>query len=90
MTNYSTLQRNILASLETDDAQTAFLWACDIDSSRYKYPAEAYAREVDTLVTTLSPMIEAANRPHGADEEAVLDFILKRHKNLRFPKGAAA
>lgn len=89
--NYSILQRNILSSLESDEAKSAFLWACDVDRSTSKYLAEAYAREVDYLVSFLSPLIVSAGEKHGAMKEKMDDlrrYFLSKHRNMRFARAA--
>jgi len=95
MTNYTILQRNVLGSLESDEAQKAFLWACDLKGAdRYQYRAEAFARAVDRLGPQVADLIDAAERIFreqkgfglNADEKADLHrFVMKRHSAYRFP-----
>lgn len=86
--NYSTLQANILNSLSSEDAKKAFLWACDKPDDPRHYKAEDYAREVDSLVQSIRPVLQSAACVHGYESppDGLERFILERHKNLRFPR----
>lgn len=91
-TNYSILERNILGSLQTEEAKAAFMWAGSSDRSRFKYKAEEYAREVESVALSLDVLLGAANRIHGAADSVIADlksYFLTRHQNLRHPKGDA-
>ena len=97
--NYTVLQRNILDTLETDEAQCAFLWACTLpDADRYQYKAEAFAREVDWLAQSIWPMIQMAAdvfRSHcpnvmlkGWSQEVAEDlhaYVMGRHTRIAHP-----
>lgn len=99
MSNYSILERNILDSLETDDACAAFLWACTLpDADRYQYRAEAFAREVDRLAQVQWQFLTIAERvvlpmlpgkSAGGRNEAVKEdlyrYIMDRHTFHTFP-----
>lgn len=91
MSNLTILQQKVLLQFETTFAQEAFLWACTRrDADRYQYAAEAYAREVEQLVSASDPMLALAALPFAEDwsnekQEDLLRFILKRHLHWRFP-----
>lgn len=88
--NYSILQTNVINSLQSEDAIKAFLWACDKPDDPRHYKAEEYAREVDALVEKLRPMLRMTSDVHGFETapDGLERFILDRHKNLRYPRGA--
>lgn len=96
MSNLPVLFQNVLAGLCTEVGRKAFLWAAETkDASRFKYPAEAYAQEVDRICA--SKWVELIDQ-HGKriaesctgghwDRETLTDllqFILKRHANHKF------
>ena len=91
--NYTVLQQNVLASLQSEESKKAFLWACDRPTAdRYQYNAEAYAREVELIAGMVTPIISSAMghqpvKPHDieATKGDLLDFMLKRHRHWRFP-----
>ena len=85
--NMPILYQNIIFGLPNDLAVDAFLWAVERPGEDiYCYRAEAFAHEVAQLVATLSPMVDAASRIHGATahDPDLMNFILKRHANWRF------
>lgn len=81
--NYSILERNVLDSLEHEEAKSAFLRATTLPKNdRYSYAAEAIAREVDKLCSLLKPAVGFAAKPFQANNEVqsdLLAFILRRH-----------
>ena len=94
--NLPVLFQNVLAGLCTELGKKAFLWAAETrDDTHYKYPAEAYAQEVDRICE--AKWVELIDQ-HGKrlaesiadanwDRETLTDliqFILKRHANHRF------
>lgn len=93
MTNYSILQRNILASLDTNEGKIAFLKAQDQPhNDHHSYFAEKIAREVDLVCSIVAPAIEQASGFHcvrtNADQQKdLLKFMLKRHWHWRMPIG---
>lgn len=96
VSNLSILYRNVLDGLGTEIGRKAFLWAAERrDASRFKYPAEKYAHEVEHLVLSLRPMMGAAARIYRCQSDGALDasdevmddlmrFILARHANWCF------
>lgn len=88
--NLPTLYANLCGSL-SPLGQQAFLWAADgPDTSRYKYPSESFAREVEQVHGSGSICEHAlvlAQRMHGASDEIMENlqrFMIKRHANYRF------
>lgn len=87
MSNYTILQRNLLASFEHEEAKNAFLKAqeCRKDNA-FSYWAESVAREVDQLCGVLKLAARSAAEPFNANNDVqsdLLDFILKRHWHHR-------
>ena len=97
--NHTPLEVNVLDSLETEEAQKAFLWACDKDKSRFKYKAEKFAREVDYLapvlrsLINLSAMVFIQQKPELEVNAGVCDdlynFMITRHCNHYFPQSGS-
>jgi len=50
------------------------------------YRAERFAHEVERLMGSLRPMLDAASKIHGRDDHDpdLMRFILVRHANWRF------
>lgn len=90
MQNYTILQRNILSSLENEEAKSSFLAAQEQPGNdTHSYNAEKFAREVDRLCSVLKPLIGQASKPFEANNDVqsdVLAFILKRHWHLRYSR----
>lgn len=98
MSNYTVLERNLLNSFDTDQAESAFLWACERDGYRLRdpklYEAEAFAREVDWLAQTIWPLIQMAGdmfneaMPHLKFDlnkaHDLFEFVMIRHSHHRY------
>ena len=85
--NLPVLYRNIMDGLPSDFARDVFLWAVERPGEEPMcYRAETFAREVDRLVSFLTPVLNAGAKVHGAEthDPDLMAFILKRHANWRF------
>lgn len=84
--NMPVLYRNIMDGLPSDFAREVFLWAVDLPGEdRMCYRAEAFAREADSLVKSLRPMLDASAKVHGisAHDPDLMSFLMTRHANFR-------
>lgn len=84
--NMPILWQNAMLWVQTEIGRKAWIWFMETRGGDDK-AADRYAWEVDTLVMRLRPMIDAANKAHGAADEVIDDlmrFILVRHANFRF------
>lgn len=89
--NLPSLLDNVCFGLSTELGQQAFLWAQENrDPSAMKYRAEAYAHEVEDLVSFTIPLIRMGFAGHTVlghrfdAEERIEDlqhFLLTRHAN---------
>ena len=87
MDNTPTLYKNIMDGLQSDFSRDVFLWAVERPGENQMcYRAEAFAREADTLVSKLRPILNAGAKIHGMDQHNpdLMGFILTRHANWRF------
>jgi len=94
MSNYSTLDKNILISIEgalgekCEVAEVAYFWAKERnENDSMGYRAEEFAIEVGIINAALSWMIPMANKPHGASIEVLHDlknYCLSRWCAYRF------
>lgn len=85
--NLSILEKNLIDSFETVEAQEEFMWAAHRkDADLYLYNAEKYAREVDQVMTFILPHLNSAATLHKLETipDGLIDFIVKRlrHKNF--------
>lgn len=76
-----------MLGLESETGRKAFLWAAETrDKSRFKYKAEEYAHEVESLCG-FNEAVAPALAQICDDNEVLSDlykFVLKRHANWRF------
>ena len=88
MSNYSHLETNIIDSLQSHEAKTAFVRALD---KTQPMKAELFANEVDELVSFLDPTLYSAALINNLETvpSGLLKFILDRHYHCRFPQVSA-
>jgi hypothetical protein len=87
MINLPILYQNIMFGLPSDLARDAFLWATERNCDDHMlYKAEAFGREVATLVEVLGHLLDMSAVIHGQEshDPDVMSFILKRHANFRY------
>lgn len=94
MSNYSTLERNVLSHLD-ENGREAFMWARErLADDRHAYKAEAFAVEAQSLVGVLGVLIPLAAKKFPADlikaapdryQDDLMQFIMTRHACHRFP-----
>jgi hypothetical protein len=87
--NLSILEKNLIDSFETTQAQEEFMWAARrADADKHLYIAEAYAREIDQLLSFVSPYAKVSAELHNLNEipDGLIDFIVSRHRNKTFSK----
>jgi len=86
--NMPVLWQNVMLGFASEVGRKAFVWAADArDGTAKKYPAEAYAHEVETICGFLAPALGFVRKLHEIDDERLDDlqmFMLKRHANHRF------
>lgn len=100
--NMPILYINIMDGLPSDFARSAFLWATDRSGNdRMCYAAERFAREADTLVSVLKPLLSkgaeilAKQKPSllsdtARQEDDLMRFILTRHANYYYGSNLVA
>lgn len=90
--NMPVLYINVMGSLPSDFARDVFLWATDkFQNDRHAYKADAFAREADALVNSVSLLLRLREKTvtdprlklsQEASDDLV-GFILTRHANWR-------
>lgn len=89
MSNLSILDRNIIAGLDSEEAEAAYLRARD---RAVPLVAEMFAYEARDLVVVIKPALAASARTYGLADvpTGLLDFMLNRHFYSRFPAAGGA
>jgi hypothetical protein len=86
-TDMPILYQNIMYALPSEFARDVFLWATErAQNDTMLYAAEAFSREVDDLVKTLTHLLDVGAKQHGQEKHDpdLMRFTLTRHANWRF------
>lgn len=90
--NMPILWQNALSGVQTEIGRKAWIWFAETRGQGMLYDADKYAWEVDKIVLSLRPMIEASSGVLEGDGLSVggetiddlMRFILTRHANNIF------